>query len=120
MREYVIFDLEATCREDEEEKGADADDVGADLHHKLGRMPYIWPWRRPRTTQERRHAASDEHKPFVRAKRNPRNLANHYDDVPPTFQRTWKEHSKARHQWLAAQNQHVDTATVADEKRGEL
>lgn len=48
---------------------------------KAKNYPYYWSYRSPRTTQERRLACSEEHKPYVRAKRGKRGLPNSYDDV---------------------------------------
>lgn len=65
------------------------------------RTPHMWCYRRIQTTQERRWACSDEHKPFIRAKRNKLNIPNSWDDI--NYARRgygWKSYSKKKKQWM--------------------
>ena len=68
---------------------------------RLRNPEVTWCYRRIRTTQERRWACSDEHKPFVRGKRSVHNIPNSWDDV--NYARRgygWKAYSKKKKQWM--------------------
>jgi hypothetical protein len=49
-----------------------------------------------KTTQERREACDPEMEDFIRAKRNPNNIPNGFDDLSRTIERTWKRHRKQK------------------------
>ena len=59
-------------------------------------------FRCPRTTAEKRFAASEEHKPFVRGRRSIRNLPEVYDDMHRSRlgSKSWKDMYKCSHQWM--------------------
>lgn len=49
------------------------------------------PWmRNPKTTQEARYSQDEDHKNFVRSKRNKKNLPNSYDDIIINSEKNWK------------------------------
>jgi len=67
-------------------------------------------WRIIRTTQERRYSVSEEHKPYVRGRRNFANLPNSYDDLHFCREKSWKaRNKKARSQWAVNLKSHIDT-----------
>jgi len=58
-------------------------------------------YRRIKTTQERRISCSEEHKPFVRGKRNCRNLPTSWDDIRVSRRGYgWKAHKKFKKNWM--------------------
>lgn len=55
-------------------------------------------YRFPSTTPELRDMANPENEPFIRKRR--KQIPTAYDDIPKCCQRSWKEQSKKRHQWM--------------------
>lgn len=55
-------------------------------------------YRLPRTTAEFRDMVDPENAPYIRRRR--KQLPTAYDDIPKCVQRSWKEQSKKRHQWM--------------------
>lgn len=55
--------------------------------------------RHPRTIQEARENGNPEVVEYVRPKRNYSNLPNHYDDLFPVRERSWKAQRRGRKAW---------------------
>lgn len=55
-------------------------------------------YRFPRTTAEFRDMAAPENEPYIRRRR--KQLPTAWDDIPKCIQRSWKEQSKKRKQWM--------------------
>jgi len=70
-------------------------------------------YRRIQTTQERRYAASPEHKPFIRGRRNFAMLPNSWDDFYFHREKSWKARDKkARSQWEVNVTKHIGTVKL--------
>lgn len=55
-------------------------------------------YRTPRTTAELRDMADPENAPYIRRRR--KQIPTTWDDIPKCVQRSWKEQSKKRKQWM--------------------
>lgn len=75
------------------------------FRYRIDPVPHIWHRgkrycgiRHPKTYQEIKKNSDPDYKEFVRPKR--RNLPTSWDDIPRNTQRSWKEQSKKRKQWM--------------------
>ena len=83
--------------------------VGSMLRFRFDPVPYTGNfkgygcyYRNIKTTQERKYACDPEHKPYIRGKRNFRNLPESWDDIPVSrysIKKSWKR-TKKRKQWM--------------------
>jgi hypothetical protein len=97
-----------------EEENEEEREYGERLYIRYGRFSYRyridpvpWIWNRggryrgiryPKTLNETKLNSDEEMKEYVRGKR--RHLPNSYDDIPRRIQKSWKEQSKKRKQWM--------------------
>lgn len=55
--------------------------------------------RSPKTYNEKKKNAVPEYKDYIRSKRKPVNLPDLYDDIPVSFEKSWKTKTKSRKAW---------------------
>lgn len=70
------------------------------INHRVIGNDYPYYYRKPKTTQERKIACDDEHRPYIRGKRTARSLPNAWDDRPKSQinPKSWKKITKNKHQ----------------------
>lgn len=70
------------------------------INHRVIGNDYPNYYRKPKSTQERRVACSEEHKPYIRGKRSFCNLPNAWNDRPKSQinPKSWKKLTKSKYQ----------------------